>query len=352
MNIDISLEQAIGRATPPLQAKMLKTIELLQKSEKLALTYDSVDGFWLGFSGGKDSQALIHMAQLAGIKFKARFSPTSVDPPELIKFIRKNYPEVQFLPLETSIYKEFMERKCLPSMKIRWCCSVFKENKAPNKVTLVGVRHAESARRARRKSVEVSGHKFSGNLDEFSKWSDKQKERKIRIAKNKAKKSKQFDQFSEHKEQMVNCINGKDQIIISPIIEWTDKDVWEFLNNVVRVPHCELYDQGRTRIGCICCPMASIPNTMRDIEKYPYVKEKWIKAIMQIRREAIENEGFTPPTTQLLPTHEAMAADSYHRLFTPKRNGLRGGGTTTTSAQQVERNSTNATITRNMERGF
>jgi phosphoadenosine phosphosulfate reductase len=281
---------------------MLKSIELLKKAEKLALMYDSEDGFWLGFSGGKDSQALIHIAQLADVKFKARFSPTSVDPPELIRFIRRQYPEVEFLPIEKSIYQEFLERKCLPSMRIRWCCSVFKENKAPNKVTLVGVRHAESARRARRNSVEVSNHKFSGNIDEFSQWSETTKAKKIRAAKNKAKKLHQLDQWDEHKEQMVNCINGKDQIIISPIIEWSDNDVWEFLNNVVRVPHCELYDKGRHRIGCILCPMASIKNTLRDIKEYPYVKERWIKAIMEVRRQSFESEGFTPPNSTFTNT--------------------------------------------------
>jgi phosphoadenosine phosphosulfate reductase len=274
---------------------MLKSIELLKKAEKLALMYDSEDGFWLGFSGGKDSQALIHIAQLADVKFKARFSPTSVDPPELIRFIRRQYPEVEFLPLKKSIYQEFLERKCLPSQKIRWCCAVYKENKAPNKVTLVGVRHAESARRAKRKSVEVSNYKFSGDIDEFKDWSQKTKAKKIQAAKNKAKRLHQLDQWSEHKEQMINCINGKDQIIISPIIEWTDEDVWTFLNDVVQVPHCELYDEGYHRIGCICCPMASIKNTLRDIERYPYVKENWIKAIGEIRKQSLENQQLTPP---------------------------------------------------------
>lgn len=329
MKIDITLDEALERATPPLRAKMLKSIELLKKAEKLALTYDSVDGFWLGMSFGKDSQALFHIAQLANVKFKARFSPTSVDPPEVIKFGRKYYPEVEFLPIEQSIYQEFIERKCLPSMKIRWCCNVFKENKAPNKVTLVGVRHAESSRRARRNSVEVSNHKFSGNIDEFSQWSETAKAKKIRAAKNKAKKLHQLDQWDEHKEQMVNCINGKDQIIISPIIEWTDNDVWEFLNNVVRVPHCELYDKGRHRIGCIMCPMASIKNTLRDIKEYPYVKEKWVKAIIEVRRQALEGEGLTPPPTRLLPTYGVLAQNSSQQAFSPKRNGLRGGTDTT-----------------------
>jgi hypothetical protein len=83
MNINITLEEALKKSPTPLKIKMLHSIELLRKSEKLALTYDPIDGFWLGFSGGKDSQALIHIAQLSGVKFRPRFSPTSVDPPEI-----------------------------------------------------------------------------------------------------------------------------------------------------------------------------------------------------------------------------------------------------------------------------
>lgn len=287
MKLDITLPEVLDRATPPLRAKILKSIELIQKSEPLALSYDQENGFWLGQSGGKDSQVLMHLAQLANVKFKAYFSPTSVDPPEVIRFIRRNYPETEFTPLTHSIYDEFIKRKCLPSMRIRYCCEVFKEQGGENKVVLVGVRHSESARRAKRQAVEVTGHKFSGDLEGFKEWSDKRK----------AKKRKQFDQFSDHKESMVTCINGKDKIVISPILDWLDSDVWEFLNDVLRVPHCELYDQGWTRIGCICCPMASPKNTHRDIERWPYVKEKWIKAIMKIRRESLE------ATSQITPPH-------------------------------------------------
>lgn len=78
---------------------------------------------------------------------------------------------------------------------------------------------------------------------------------------------------------MVACVRGRDKIIISPILHWTERNVWEFLNEVVKVPHCELYDQGHTRIGCILCPMASYKNKLKDIERWPYVKKKWMETI-------------------------------------------------------------------------
>lgn len=185
-------------------------------------------------------------------------------------------------------------------MKIRWCCAEFKEKGGEGRVTLVGVRNSESIKRSKRKEVEVTGRKFSGDLDGFNEW----REKRIEKIKKKAAKDNQFDQFSEHQEQMVTCVGGKDKIVVSPIIHWTDKDVWEFLNKVVEVPHCELYDQGWTRIGCICCPMANIKSTLRDIERWPHVKEKWIQAIMEVRRQGMvdieyaDAQEITPPPTR------------------------------------------------------
>ena len=295
MELKEDLQTYLGRAKSGLRAKIEYSIELCRKAAKIAPMYDDDGYLWLGFSGGKDSQALYHIAQLAGVKFKAFFSPTSVDPPEVIRFIRKNYPEVEFTPLKKSIYSEFLKRKCLPSMKIRWCCAEFKEKGGANKVVLVGVRNSESVKRSKRKEVEVTDHKFSGDFDGFNEWSEK---RRIKKQKKLAKDKAQFDQFSEHKEQMVTCINGKDKIVVSPIIHWSDDDVWEFLNDVLRVPHCELYDKGRTRIGCIMCPMSKKSQILKDIEEYPHVYEKWVKAIMQLRQEALFN-GPTPPKADM-----------------------------------------------------
>ena len=71
-----------------LQQKIDKSITLLRKAEALALKYDPQDGFYLAFSGGKDSQALYHIAKLAGVRFKAHMNATSIDPAEVIRFVR------------------------------------------------------------------------------------------------------------------------------------------------------------------------------------------------------------------------------------------------------------------------
>jgi phosphoadenosine phosphosulfate reductase len=285
MKIDITFEQALAKASPSLREKMIKTVGLLRKAEKLALKYDADNGYWLAFSCGKDSQCLYHMTQLACVKFKAHFSPTSCDPPQAIRFCKTKYPEVEIIPPKTSIYKAAVEMACLPMMRVRYCCALFKEGHGSGRVTLTGVRKSESIKRSKRHEVEVSNHKFSGDLDDFTAYSEK------RI--KKILKHVNQDQFGEAKETEIRCISGKDKIIVNPIIDWTESDVWEFLNNVVEVPHCELYDPpyNKKRIGCILCPMSSYKNKLQDCEDYPHIKAKWLKVIKLIRGGRIRLEG-------------------------------------------------------------
>lgn len=332
MKLSITFEQALERASVPLRRKIEYSVDLIRKAESLALKY-SDKGFYLAFSGGKDSQALMHITQLAGVKFDSHFSPSSIDPPENLRFIKNHYPEVEFDKLNNNIYDEFKKRKCLPSMRIRWCCAVYKEIHGGGRVTLVGVRNSESFKRSQRKEVEVTNRKFAGDLDGFHEWS------KVRIAKKRKKQSKdtQFDQFADHEEQMVTCVGGKDKIVVSPIIHWSDQDVWEFLNDVVQVPHCELYDQGWNRIGCILCPMANAKLVSRDEQRWPYVKERWIKAISELIQEAtattdIPEKGgkwvtfwneentarFLSPTDKARPYDLRVASENVYDWWTSK----------------------------------
>ena len=211
---------------------------------------------------------------------------TSVDPPQVIRFVRQQYPDVVTHAPEKSIYQFAVEYGILPSMRIRWCCQELKEQAGAGKVTLIGIRKQESARRAKRHEVEVSSKKFSGNLEQFYKWQKEQIEKKeeklLRKMKREGKKVNE-DFFSADKENEVRCINGKDSILISPIFEWSEADVWYFLNEVVKVPHCELYDQGYKRIGCILCPMSSYKQKLKEMKEFPHVKRGWIKAIKAIR---------------------------------------------------------------------
>lgn len=275
--LDVKLQDILPQLSIALQNKLLYSIQLLQKAEKLALSYDATGGYFLAFSGGKDSQCLYHVAKLAGVKFVPHMNLTSVDPPEVIRFVKQQYPDVHFIKPKKSIYQYAVEKQILPTQRVRWCCNEYKEHAGAGLVTLIGIRHAESSRRAKRNEVEISNLKFSGTLEGLDEYREKRNSKK-----RKSKNNKSVSIVTASGERTLGCLYGKETLLISPIIHWTFADVWEFLNKL-GVAHCELYDQGYTRIGCICCPMSSIKQKRKELARYPHVKRNWIKAIKAIR---------------------------------------------------------------------
>ena len=277
--LNFTLEEVLPKFGVALQEKILHSVELIRKAEKLALAYDPENGYYNTFSGGKDSQCLYHIVKLAGVKHKTHMNLTSVDPPEVIRFVKTQYPDVDLIKPEKSIYQYAVDMKILPTMRVRWCCAKFKESAGAGKVTLIGIRHAESPRRAKRNEVEINNRKFSGNLDELDDY------RKARNAQKRGRKPKGYREVTivnATGERTLGCIRGKESLLISPIINWTDDDVWTFLNTL-GITHCELYDQGWHRIGCIGCPMSSAKQKILENERWPHVKRNWIKAIKAIR---------------------------------------------------------------------
>lgn len=261
-DIPLTLESVLSYAKPSLQKKILYSIDLIRKSEKMALRLDPENGFYNTFSGGKDSQVLYHLVKLSGVKHKTHMNLTSVDPPEVIRFVKTQYPDVELIKPKMSIYDMAKKKHILPSMRFRWCCAEYKEMSGAGKVTLIGIRKEESTRRAKREEISAS---IKGKRTEET-----------------------FDQWSEHEEKMVTCVKGKDRILVSPIIYWTERDVWEFLNEN-GIPHCELYDQGYTRIGCICCPMSQYRQKIKEIKRWPHVKRNWIKTIQWMKDNGYSN---------------------------------------------------------------
>ena len=82
--------------------------------------------------------------------------------------------------------------------------------------------------------------------------------------------------------KMVEQCYMKRKTTINPIVDWLDEDVWEFLNDVAKVPHCCLYDEGFTRLGCIGCPLQGREGMLADFERWPEYKRLYIRAFDQM----------------------------------------------------------------------
>lgn len=244
------MEIGLGKITMLPELKIEASIAMLKKAESLALSMDE-RGFHLAFSGGKDSQVLYHIAKMAGVKFHAEMQITTLDPPELMRFVRAQYPDVKKNLPKMNFYNLIKKNGILPMRQIRYCCRILKESAGDGSVKLLGIRAAESVKRAKRNEVEINGVKGGSDV---------------------------IDQFNISKEITHECNAGKDVILISPILKWSDADVWNFIRGY-NIPYCELYDKGFHRIGCLFCPMASPKEKALHRKMYPGVEKEIKKSI-------------------------------------------------------------------------
>ena len=125
----------------------------LEKTLSQIKAFEPADGYYLAFSGGKDSQCIYHLCKMAGVKFDAHYSITSVDPPELVRFIMEHYPDVKREAHKDkngrpiTMWQLIAQETIPPTRKARYCCERLKETNGVGRVTMTGVRWAESANR-------------------------------------------------------------------------------------------------------------------------------------------------------------------------------------------------------------
>lgn len=255
------MEQIIG-ADGTIKTKLDIAIQRLK-------SFEPPEGYFLAFSGGKDSQCIYHLAKMAGVKFEAHYHVTSVDPPELIYFIREHYPDVIFdIPHDEdgkriSMWSLIRDAKTPPTRVMRYCCSWLKETNGDGRMTITGVRWAESARRKENQGVAV----ISGKPKTTQKKADALGV-DYRVSKSGALV---MNEDNDENRRLAEFCYRTQKMLLNPIVDWTDEDVWDFLDNIVNVPHCSLYDEGFKRIGCIGCPMAGGGETKAGICAIPEI---------------------------------------------------------------------------------
>lgn len=247
----------------------------LEKTLKRIKTFEPPEGYYVAFSGGKDSVVVKALCDMAGVKYDAHYTVTSVDPPELVRFIKEKYPDVKReIPHDSEgnpiTMWNLIPKKLMPPTRLaRYCCASLKEGSGDGRTVITGVRWAESVRRSKtRAGLEINTGKS----------------RRLRE-----------DPDNSGNEKLLRICPTKGQHILNPIIDWTNEDVWEFIHKF-EVPYCELYDKGYKRLGCIGCPMSN--HAAEYLERYPKYKENYLKAfdrmLEQIRAKGKKTTWETP----------------------------------------------------------
>ena len=249
--------------------ELFKNRNKIEKAIEFLKEFEPPEGYYTTFSGGKDSITIEHLCKLAEVKYDLHHSYTTVDPPEVFKFIKENYPNCEIHKPEKSMFQWILHKKMPPTRMVRYCCDKLKEGGGEGRVIVTGVRWAESTKRkTNRKEVEL-----------FDKSTSK---------KTLELKEIILNGDNDTRRKTVEMCMQKRKWVVNPIISWTDAEVWEFIK-YYKLPYPKLYDQGFKRIGCIGCPLSS--NGREELEKFPKFKNAYINCfekMIKIRNE----EGF------------------------------------------------------------
>ena len=177
---------------------------------------------FVSFSGGKDSTVVsdLVMRALSTQKILHIYGDTTLEFPETEKYVarfKKEHRKTLVLSSrnKNKEFTQLCEQLGPPSRVMRWCCTIFKTGAIQRKIdsvfknnkrilTFYGIRRSESASRSK-----------------YDKESDSPK-----ITRQKT---------------------------VSPIIDWTDFDVWLYILTS-GIDFNTAYRLGYTRVGCWCCP--------------------------------------------------------------------------------------------------
>ena len=257
----------------------------VQNSIDALRSFEPPEGYYLAFSGGKDSVVVKHLCDMAGVKYDAHYNVTSVDPPELVQFIKEKYPDVhRDIPHDEdgkpiTMWNLIPKEKMPPTRTMRYCCAELKERGGEGRFVVTGVRWAESRNRKDNQGL-VTVYQ-GGSLADGKNFHKTDRGGVILNSDN-----------DEAREVLESCYRLK-KTVLNPIINWEDEDVWEFIHKE-NIPYCELYDRGYKRLGCIGCPM-NPSAAAAALERYPKYKQMHLKAFGKMIAER-EKAGLLPKT--------------------------------------------------------
>ncbi len=202
---------------------------IVERALNVIRVHTPPEGLWLAFSGGKDSIVIHDLVERSGVQFEAHHNLTTIDPPELIHFIKREYSQVQIDRPPKTMWK-LIELNGLPTRICRYCCRELKERGGRGRVVVTGIRTAESPSRAKRGQFERCTRGGGG------KW------------------------------------------YLHPIKDWSDEEVWQYIRGRGLV-YPRLYDEGWKRIGCVICPFER--KVEKSMQRWPKI---WAAAKRAARR--------------------------------------------------------------------
>ena len=226
-------------------------------------------------SGGKDSLVCRELARRAGIPYEVVHNLTTADAPETIYYVRDTFKRLEEQGISCTVHKPVYRGKCItmwsliplkqmpPTRVQRYCCQVLKEESLKDRFIITGVRWSESVKRMNTRGVYES---LTSDI----------------------KKKLILMNDNDEKRALFESCTLKGKRVCNPIIDWTNRDVWDFLRSE-RLKVNPLYERGFFRVGCIGCPMAG-KQRWREFRLYPAYKQAYLRAFTRML-DAIQTRG-------------------------------------------------------------
>ncbi|MDE6087565.1 MAG: hypothetical protein K2G25_04195, partial [Oscillospiraceae bacterium] len=120
--------------------------------ERLRVFEPEDEPYHLCYSGGKDSDCIRILAELAGVRHEIHHNLTTVDAPETMQYV-KSIPGVQIDKAldrngnHVTMWNLIVKKKMPPTRFTRYCCTALKEQGGKGRLKITGVRMAESQNR-------------------------------------------------------------------------------------------------------------------------------------------------------------------------------------------------------------
>ena len=211
----------------PLDKKVQRAVKLLQSA-----SLGTSGPIEICYSGGKDSDVILELAKMAGIEYRAIYKSTTIDPPGTIKHCIENCVEI----IRRKRFAEVIQENGFPTFQKRFCCRMLKEYKVLER-SVQGIRRSESQKRSKK-----------------------------------------------YKEPTYCRLYGSEKNSVEvflPILDWTDRDVADFIKSRGIKCHPMYYDKNGTfnpkiRLGCLGCPQ-KYDRGKSDFKKYPRLVKFWLR---------------------------------------------------------------------------
>lgn len=269
-----------------------------KKKEELAIQRlrafapDPSEPYYVCYSGGKDSDAVHILCELAGVPYELHHNHTTVDAPETVYYVRST-PGVIIEYPEITMWKLIEKKKFPPTRLARYCCDHLKERGGRGRLKVTGVRASESVNRKKTAGLV----KILGAEKHVLKIADGTNYEET------AKGGIVYHYDDPDSIRVTRSCQKIGSTMINPIIDWTEDDVWEFLLFYGCTGN-PLYSCGWKRVGCVGCPLQSSKGMKRDFRHYPKIRANYVRAFDRMLKARTDSN--LPPVTSWVDGEAVM----------------------------------------------